>query len=122
MKMKEFGLPGCASLAPPLDPPMYKIQCNHWRLMSVVLLFWIFVFNSVADPGFHQGGGANSPGGWRQHTILPNFPKNCMKLKEFGPQGARVPCAPPLDPPLQLVVFDSGGATDHSHGHDSLIN
>ena len=21
----------------------------------------------------------------RQHTILPNFPKNCMKLKEFGP-------------------------------------
>ena len=25
----------------------------------------------------------------RQHTILLNFPKNCMKLKEFGPQGAR---------------------------------
>ena len=23
----------------------------------------------------------------RQHTILPNFPKNCMKLKEFGPPG-----------------------------------
>ena len=30
--------------------------------------------------------GANSPGGC-QHTILPNFPKNCMKLKEFGPPG-----------------------------------
>ena len=32
--------------------------------------------------------GRQLPGGWgwgRQHTILPNFPKNCMKLKEFGP-------------------------------------
>ena len=43
---------------------------------------------------FRRGGGANSPGG-RQHTILPNFPKNCMKLKEFGPPGERVPRAPP---------------------------
>ena len=25
--------------------------------------------------------------GGRQHTILPNFAKNCMKLKEFGPPG-----------------------------------
>ena len=41
---------------------------------------------SVADPGFPRGGGVNSPGG-RQHTILPNFSKNCMKLKEFGPPG-----------------------------------
>ena len=41
---------------------------------------------SVADPGSPRGGGANSRGG-RQHTILPNFPKNCMKLKEFGPRG-----------------------------------
>ena len=48
---------------------------------------------SVADPGFPQGGGANSPGG-HQHTILPNFPKNCMKLKEFGSQGACIPHAP----------------------------
>ena len=30
--------------------------------------------------------------------ILPKFPKNCMKLKEFGPLGG-FPC-PPLDPPL----------------------
>ena len=27
--------------------------------------------------------GAPTLGG--QHTILPNFPHNCMKLKEFGP-------------------------------------
>ena len=32
----------------------------------------------------------------RQHTILPNFPKNCMKLKEFGSRG-RPSC------PLRLV-------------------
>ena len=43
---------------------------------------------AVADLGFPRGWGANSPGG-RQHTILPNFPKNCMKLKEFGPPGGR---------------------------------
>ena len=32
-------------------------------------------------------GGAPTPrwGGGYQHTTLPNFLKNCMKLKEFGP-------------------------------------
>ena len=29
----------------------------------------------------------------RQHAISPNFPKNCMKLKEFGPLGG--PWHPP---------------------------
>ena len=50
----------------------------------------------------HSGGsrisprrGRQLPGGGRQHTNLSNFPKNCMKLKEFGPPGgAHVPCAP----------------------------
>ena len=37
-------------------------------------------------------------GGRLQHTILSNFPKNCMKLKEFGRPGASL--TPPLDPPL----------------------
>ena len=45
-------------------------------------------------------------GGLRQHTILPNFSKICMKLKEFEPQwegrGVRVPRAP-LDPPPWLI-------------------
>ena len=36
-----------------------KIYWNQWRINS-------------------RGGGG------RQLTILPNFPKNCMKLKEFG--------------------------------------
>ena len=44
----------------------------------------------MADPGFPRGGGANSPGG-HQHTILPKFPKNCMKLKELGPPGGGAP-------------------------------
>ena len=37
----------------------------------------------------------------RQLTILPYFPKNCMKLKEFGPGGH--PSRPYLDPPLVTV-------------------
>ena len=52
------------------------------------------LLKSVADPGFPRGGGANCPGGGRQHTILSKFPKNCMKLKAFGPGGASkiLPC------------------------------
>ena len=44
--------------------------------------------------------GRQLPGGGHQHKILPYFPKNCMKLKEFGPPGGRASLAPPLDPPL----------------------
>ena len=58
----------------------------------------------MADPGFLRGG-APTPKGGGQHTILPKFPENCMKLKEFGPQGV-VP-VPPLDPPMQ-ATFISG--------------
>ena len=32
--------------------------------------------------------GVPTPQGGHQHTILPKFPKNCMKLKEFGSGGA----------------------------------
>ena len=31
--------------------------------------------------------GRQLSGGGRQHSILPNFPENCMKLREFGPAG-----------------------------------
>ena len=37
----------------------------------------------------------------RQHTILPNFPKTCIKLKEFGPEGR--PSRLLLDPPLKSI-------------------
>ena len=55
---------------------------HHFYGQTIGFQSW----HSVTDPGFPRGGGANSPGGC-QHTILPNFPKNCMKLKEFGPRG-----------------------------------
>ena len=42
--------------------------------------------------------GAPTPRG-RQHTILPNFPENCMKSKEFGRPGGGGG-ARPLNPPL----------------------
>ena len=32
----------------------------------------------------------------RQNRILPNFPKNCMKLKEFGPPEGHASIVPPL--------------------------
>ena len=74
-----------------LDKELFSI----WSL----LCNYLYREQAVADPGFPRGGGANSPGG-RQHTILPNFPKNCMKLKEFGPQGGARPKFYYVDPPL----------------------
>ena len=41
----------------------------------------------VADPGFSRGGGANSKDGCEKLLFRQFFPKNCMKLKEFGPEG-----------------------------------
>ena len=43
---------------------------------------------TVADPEFPRDGGVDPGGGvgsvlGSQNTILPNFTKNCMKLKEF---------------------------------------
>ena len=41
----------------------------------------------------------------RQHTILPDFPENCMKLKEFGPREDRsCPNFYYVDPPLTSCV------------------
>ena len=61
-----------------------------------VLLFCLY---PGADPGFPVGGGADPLEG-RQHTILSNFPKNCMKSRKFWAVGGRAPGAPPLNPPL----------------------
>ena len=43
-----------------------NLFCNQWRIQD-----------------FPEEGAPTLQGG-RQHTILPNFRKNCMKLKEFG--------------------------------------
>ena len=53
----------------------------------------------VADPGFPQGGSANSKDRCEKLSFDQFFPKNCMKLKEFGPTGG-VPDDSPLDPPV----------------------
>ena len=36
-----------------------------------------------AHPGFPIGGGANPQRRGCQHTILPNFPQNCMEMRTF---------------------------------------
>ena len=52
------------------------------------------ILNQWQIQDFPQVGRQPSRG--RQHTILPNFPTNCMKLKEFGP---------PLDRYCQLYAM-----------------
>ena len=56
----------------------------------------------MADPGFPRGEG----GGGAPTYDLPNFPQNCLKLKEFGLQGGGG-CVPrdPLDPPVKSMPF-----------------
>ena len=51
----------------------------------------------MADPGFSPGG-APTP---KIAIIFHIFTENCMKMKEFGPQGGGArPWRPPLDPPM----------------------
>ena len=94
---------------PPLPEPDPLLHQTHvWGYVITIGVCICYLKSSdlhsaVADPGFPRGGGANSPGG-RQHTNLSIFPKNCMKLKEFGPPGGGArPLRPPLDPPLFCV-------------------
>ena len=97
-------------LPPPLDPLMLYVCLQfhrHWRIWGRVgapssgkswIRHWQVLFS-----GGSRGRQLSRGGGGRQHTILPNVPKICMKLKEFGP-GRYVPGAPlPLDP-LMLYV------------------
>ena len=101
------------------------VKCILWWAIKSTLILFSIHFNSGI---LHRKKDSNSKKYWnskwriqdfpeegaptpwgRQHTILPNFPKNCMKLKEFG-SGGGVPRAPPLDPPLnshRLLVGNS---------------
>ena len=77
---------------PPTPEMATAVDGTHPTGMhSCCQIRWI---RPVVDPGFPRGWGANFPGG-RQHTILPNVPKNCMKLKEFRPRGGTHPSRPP---------------------------
>ena len=57
---------------------------------------WSVDLGSVADPGFPRGGGPNL------HTILPKFPKNCMKWKAFGRGRGVLVLRAPLDPQMGI--------------------
>ena len=47
---------------------------------------------SVVDPGFSEEGVLTL----KEAIFWPFFPKNCMKLKEFGPSGGHASWRPPL--------------------------
>ena len=71
-----------------------------WAWMRKVIKKCDKLTITVADSGFPRGRRRNSKGG-PPHTILPIFPKNCMKLKEFGsPRGASL--APALRSATEL--------------------
>ena len=60
-----------------------------------------------ADPGFPIGGGANPRGEGRQHTNLPDFPKNYIKIKKILVRGGtHTGSTPLLDPPLVGAPLD----------------
>ena len=92
MKMKEFG-PGGGARVPgaPLRSATGVGAPSGGSLGP--LNAPMSLFNTYLK---YSGGPRISPrwgrqpwvGGGRQHTILPNFPKNCMELKEFGFGGA----------------------------------
>ena len=72
--------------------------------------FWIaveeFMYEHWQIQDFPMGGGAPTAQGGHQHTILLNFPENCMKSKEFGHRGGGgVPFAPPTHPPLMSLTL-----------------
>ena len=46
---------------------------------------------SITVVGFLRGGYAKpTGGGGRQHMVFPNFPKDCLKLKEFGEGASKI--------------------------------
>ena len=53
----------------------------------------------VTDPGLPRGGCTNSKGGCEKLLFSSLFPKNCMKWKNLGHDGAH-PWRPSLDPPM----------------------
>ena len=70
---------------PKLDEKKIEMRKHHMYCQNKVhLQQWIQNFPRE---------GANSPGGC-QHMILPNFPENCMKSKEFGHPGGVCPLHP----------------------------
>ena len=94
MKFRKFWSGG-RRCAPPLRSATEIIDWrpSHWQILFVRSLQTFdmtgitkTLYSPVADSGIPPGGIANCPGrggGWRQHTILPNFPENCMTIEKI---------------------------------------
>ena len=70
---------------------------GHWRFFLQHPTAYTVNINIVFGWGWriHTSGGCRISPRWGvQHTILPNFPKNCIKLKEFGPRGTHASRGP----------------------------
>ena len=79
----------------------YKIHLQDFSISTSCNRYFVTP-HSVADLGFPRGGGQSLWGRCRQR-ILPKFPKNFMKLKEFGPEGTGRPQFYYVAPPLTLT-------------------
>ena len=89
---------------------------GHWVDQSALIKMWSRWSYSVADSGFSPGGCANSQNCYYFSTF-------CRKLHEneriWTPRGggARIPGAPPLDPPMLLAnTVTFGTSCDSVHG------
>ena len=76
-------------------------------------IFMIFYISSSGGSRISPRKGRQLSGGC-QHTIFPNFPKNCMKWKEFGPPGGR---ASKILPCRSATVKTSQSKISPSHDH-----
>ena len=81
----------------------YKVRC---ALHTCVISRWWnknqWWIQDIPEVGAWILGG----GGVCEHTILPKFPPNCIKSKEFGclgGGGGRASPMAPLDPPIKTV-------------------
>ena len=75
----------------------YNLVLKHWSIYTTLAKM-----PAVADPGFSWGGGG-APAPKSANIFQFFFSENCMKMKEFGPQGG-VPYTPP-DPPMVSSVI-----------------
>ena len=65
----------------------YKVPTNEHKVKRNIHLM-SSNFNSSGGSRISLTWGRKPSRGWgRQNTILPTVPKNCMRLKEFGPLG-----------------------------------
>ena len=79
--------------------PYYDIV--RWRTQDLSYERRMPAGGSGGSRIFLGGGRAPTP---KVGVLTYFFPKNCMKMKEFGhPRGGGASLAPPLDPPLEGI-------------------